>query len=156
MPKRAAVMVGYTEWAPERNWSRPMFGMEAAAELAFEALADAGVEKDEVDGLVFGGLQESPLFAPLAMAEYLGIQGHFGEVVDLGGATSAAMIVRAAMAIEVGLADKSVTMFQVANLAARTKTQNVYRKAIGLPPLPDLTTVTHDAPAVAEQVESED
>jgi acetyl-CoA acetyltransferase len=81
-----------------------MFGMEAAAELAFEALADAGVDKAEVDGLVFGGLQESPLFAPLAMAESLGIQGNFNEVVDLGGATSAALIVRAAMAIEVGLA----------------------------------------------------
>jgi acetyl-CoA C-acetyltransferase len=105
MPKRSAALVGYTEWAPERNWPRPMFGMEAAAELAAEALADAGVEKDEVDGIVFGGLQESPLFAPLAMAEYLGIRGRFNEVVDLGGATSAAMIVRAAMAIEVGLAE---------------------------------------------------
>jgi acetyl-CoA C-acetyltransferase len=105
MPKRSAALVGYTEWAPERNWSRPMFGMEAAAELASEALADAGIEKDEVDGLVFGGLQESPLFAPLAMAEYLGIRSHFNEVVDLGGATSAALVVRAAMAIEVGLAE---------------------------------------------------
>jgi acetyl-CoA acetyltransferase len=82
-----------------------MFGMEAAALLASEALADAGIEKGEVDGLVMGSLQESPLFAPLAMSEYLGIRGHFNEVVDLGGATSAAMISRAAMAIEVGLAE---------------------------------------------------
>ena len=50
MPKRSAALVGFTEWAPQRNWPRPMFGMEAAAELAAEALGDAGVEKDEVDG----------------------------------------------------------------------------------------------------------
>ena len=58
--------------------------------------------------------------------------------------------------VEVGLADKSVTTFQVANLATQTDSQNVYRASIGLPPLPDLTTVTHDAPAVAKQIESED
>ncbi len=104
MPKRSAALVGYTEWAPQRNWPRPMFGTEAAAELAASTLMDAGIEKDEVDGLVIGGLQESPLFAPLAMAEYLGIHSHFNEVVDIGGATSAAMVCRAAMAIEVGLA----------------------------------------------------
>jgi hypothetical protein len=49
-----------------------------------------------------------------------------------------------------------VTTFQVRYLAAQIRTQNVYREAIGLPPLPDLTTVTHDAPAVAKQIESED
>ncbi len=58
--------------------------------------------------------------------------------------------------IEVGLADKSVTIFQVKDLAMQTETQNAHRASIGLPPLPDLTTVTHDAPAVAKQIESED
>ncbi len=38
----------------------------------------------------------------------------------------------------------------------KTQRQNVHRESIGLPPLPDLLTVTHDAPAVAEQLESED
>ncbi len=105
MAKRSAALVGFTEWAPKRQWDRPMFGMEAAAELAAEALADAGFEKDEVDGLVIGGLQESPLFAPLALAEYLGIPSRFAEVVDLGGATSAGMVWRAAAAIEVGVCE---------------------------------------------------
>lgn len=62
----------------------------------------------------------------------------------------------AGQTIEVGLADRSVRTFQVTDLAMRTRTQNVYREAIGLPPLPDLTTVTHDAPAVAKQIESDD
>ena len=105
MGKRAAAMIGFTEWAPQRVWPEPMFGMEACARLAAEALADAGIEKDEVDGLVIGGLQESPLFPPLALAEYLGVEANFGEVVDIGGASSAGMIWRAAAAIEVGLCD---------------------------------------------------
>ncbi len=36
-------------------------------------------------------------------------------------------------------------------LAERMKKQNEYRNAMDLPPLPDLTTVTHDKPAVAGQ-----
>jgi acetyl-CoA acetyltransferase len=105
MGKRSAALVGFTEWAPQRKWDNPMFSMEACAKLAFEVLADAGLEKDEVDGLVIGGLQESPLFAPLALAEYLQIPVHFAEIVDIGGASSAGMIWRAAAAIEVGLCE---------------------------------------------------
>lgn len=105
MGKRSAALVGYTEWAPQREWPNPMFGMEACAMLAAEALADAGLEKDAVDGLVIGGLQDSPAFAPLALSEYLGIASHFNEVVDIGGASSAAMVWRAAAAIEVGVCE---------------------------------------------------
>lgn len=112
MGKRSAALVGFTEWAPQRNWDRPMFGMEACARLAAEALADAGFEKDEVDGLVIGGLQESPMFSPLAIAEYLGIQTHFGEIVDIGGASSAGMIWRAAAAIEIGLCETVLVLVQ--------------------------------------------
>jgi len=105
MGKRSAALVGFTEWAPQRKWDRPMFGLEACAQLAAEALADAGIDKGEVDGLVSGALQESPLFAPLALAEYLRIQTNFSELVDIGGASSAGMIWRAAAAIEIGLCD---------------------------------------------------
>jgi len=112
MGKRSAALVGFTEWAPQRNWDEPMFGMEACARLAAEALADAGFEKGEVDGLVIGGLQESPMFSPLAIAEYLGIQTHFGEIVDIGGASSAGMIWRAAAAIEIGLCETVLVLVQ--------------------------------------------
>ncbi len=82
-----------------------MFGMEAAAELSALALADAGIEKSEVDGLVMGAVGESPMFAPSAVAEYLGVRANFGEVVDLGGASPAGMVWRAAAAIEVGVCE---------------------------------------------------
>ena len=85
MGKRAAAIVGLTEWAPKRVWDEPMFTMEACARLAAEVLADAEVDKGEVDGLVINGLRESPLFAPSALAEFLGVRSNFNEVVDLGG-----------------------------------------------------------------------
>ena len=105
MGKNAAAIAGFTEWAPQRRWDEPMFGLEACARLAAEVLADAEVAKDEVDGLVMGGLPESPMFGPLALAEYLGVHSSFNEVVDIGGATCAGMVWRAAAAIEVGACD---------------------------------------------------
>ena len=48
MGKQAAAIAGLAEWAPQRIWDRPMFSMEAAAELSALALADAGIEKGEV------------------------------------------------------------------------------------------------------------
>ena len=105
MSLRKAAIAGLTEWKPERVWTRPMFTMEAMAELARELLDDTGIEKGEVDGLVIGGAMDSPMFAPSAVAEYLGVRSHFNEVVDLGGATAAGMIWRAAAAVQLGLCD---------------------------------------------------
>ena len=105
MGKRAAAIAGLTEWAPKRVWDEPMFTMEACARLAAEVLADAEVDKGEVDGLVINGLRESPMFAPSALAEFLGVRSNFNEVVDLGGATPAGMVWRAAAAIEVGVCE---------------------------------------------------
>jgi acetyl-CoA acetyltransferase len=48
---------------------------------------------------------ETALFAPATLAEYLGIAINFGEYVDLGGATAAGMIWRAAAAVELGICD---------------------------------------------------
>jgi len=105
MSLRTAAIAGLTEWKPERVWTRPMFTMEAMAQLASELLDDTGIDKEEVDGLVIGGAMDSPMFAPSAVAEYLGVRSNFNEVVDLGGATAAGMIWRAAAAVQLGLCD---------------------------------------------------
>jgi len=110
MGRNAAAIVGLVEWAPERVWSRPMFSLEAMAELAADCLADAGVDKSEVNGLLHGQVFESPMFGPSAVAEYLGIRSDFGEVVDLGGATAAGMVWRAAAAIEVGACETALVL----------------------------------------------
>lgn len=74
------------------------------AGLARDAIADAGLDKDQVDGLlltvpVFG----YSAFFPSVVADNLGLALGYFDVVELGGASSAGMIWRAAAAIEAGL-----------------------------------------------------
>jgi acetyl-CoA C-acetyltransferase len=101
-----AAIVGIAELAAVRKPDRPArFTTEQYALLAKAALDDAGLAADTVNGLVSHGIAESDMFAPATLSEYLGIPVNYGEVVDLGGATSAGMIWRAAAAIELGLCD---------------------------------------------------
>ena len=51
--------------------------------------------------------------------------------------------------VHIGANDYTVSEITFGELAEALKQQNIYRATIGLPPLPDLTTVTHDKPAVA-------
>jgi acetyl-CoA acetyltransferase len=101
-----AAIVGFVELAPTRKPSGPpRFAIEQWALLAAAALADAGLDATHVNGIVTNPIAESDKFAPATLAEYLGIPVNFGEVVDLGGATAAGMIWRAAAAVELGLCD---------------------------------------------------
>jgi acetyl-CoA C-acetyltransferase len=101
--------VGFAEWAPLRKWPEPMFTLEAFARLTKDALDDAGMELGEVDGiLTTAPVPESRMFAPSAVAEYLGIPASFAEIVDLGGASGAGMLWRAVTAIEAGACDTCI------------------------------------------------
>ncbi len=101
-----AAIVGIAEYKPERRSSRaPKFHLEQWTDLAKAALDDAGIHPSEVNGICANRLAESDSFAPSTILEYLGIPMNFGEMVDLGGATAAGMVWRAAAAIELGLAD---------------------------------------------------
>ncbi len=104
-----AAIVGIAEFAPVRKPDRTWMGMEAYAELGRLALEDAGMQLSDVDAMMTGYVAEaSPLFAPGHLAEYLGIESHFSEVVDLGGATGAGQVLRAAMAIETGMCETAL------------------------------------------------
>src|SRR5262245_29523824 len=95
-----AAIVGITELPAARKPASPArFTIEQYALLAKAALDDAGLPASVIDGLVTHGVAESEMFAPATLSEYLGIPVNYGEVVDLGGATSAGMIWRAAAAI---------------------------------------------------------
>lgn len=101
-----AAIVGAAQYKPEKYQTAPqMFHLEQVADLAHQALQDAGLHKDDLDGLVINGPQfhEASVFVPAMAAEYLGIEVNFAEVVDLGGCTAVGQIWRAAAAIELGL-----------------------------------------------------
>lgn len=102
-----AAIVGYVELPPERlNKAGPApFLLEQWAELAAAALADAGLPGESVNGIVTSHIGESEIFVPSTVAEYLGVDANFAEILDLGGASAAGMVWRAAAAIELGLCD---------------------------------------------------
>ncbi|MGN7779109.1 thiolase family protein [Mycolicibacterium sp. 22603] len=99
-----AAIVGFHELPATRKPAGVAeFTIEQWARLAAAAVADAGLSVQQVDGLVTCGVMESQLFVPSTVAEYLGLAVNFAEIVDLGGASAAAMVWRAAAAIELGL-----------------------------------------------------
>jgi acetyl-CoA acetyltransferase len=110
-PGRAAI-VGAAEY-PARRFSDPYTttSLEQAADLTLIALEDAGLTLRDVDGLSVRGVYVSDHFVPATVAEYLGVLIGFGDTPDLGGATAAAMVGRAAMAIERGLASVVVCVY---------------------------------------------
>jgi acetyl-CoA acetyltransferase len=101
-----AAIVGIAELPAQRRPTRaPLFTLDQYAVLAKLAIEDAGVDPGHVNGLLTHGVAESAMFAPATLCEYLGLALDFGERVDLGGATSAGMIWRAAAAVELGICD---------------------------------------------------
>lgn len=106
-----AALVGAAQYKPEKYSTAPrMFHLEQVADLATQALDDAGLSLADVDGLITMGPQfhEASCFVPAMAGEYLGVRLNFAEVVDLGGASSVGMVWRAAAAIELGLCDTVV------------------------------------------------
>lgn len=100
-----AAIVGIVELPAEKRSSRALFTLDQYALLAKMVTDDAGVDPGRVNGLLTHGVAESAMFAPATLCEYLGLALDFGERVDLGGATSAGMVWRAAAAVELGICD---------------------------------------------------
>jgi acetyl-CoA acetyltransferase len=101
-----AAIIGIAELPAEKRPTRaPLFTLDQYALLAKMVIDDAGVDPAEVNGLVTHGVAESAMFAPATLCEYLGLAMDFGERVDLGGATAAGMVWRAAAAVELGICD---------------------------------------------------
>lgn len=101
-----AAIVGIVELPAERKATRPpMFTLDQYMQLAALVVDDAGIEPSHINGLVTHGVAESAMFAPATLSEYLGVPLNYGERVDLGGASAAGMVWRAAVAVELGLCD---------------------------------------------------
>ena len=96
-----AAAIGIAELKP---WKEPPPGvtpLKLMAQLTADVLADAGLEKSDLDGLLVGMPFADPgMIYPASLAEVLGINPRMLNVVDIGGASAAGMIWRAAAAID--------------------------------------------------------
>jgi acetyl-CoA acetyltransferase len=80
--------------------------MELCIQAAMGALEDAGLRKDEVDGLVGCNAMAQPmLYQAEALAEYLQIFPRYCMAVGAGGGTTFSILHHAASAIATGMAD---------------------------------------------------
>ncbi|MDO3636483.1 thiolase family protein [Mycolicibacterium arseniciresistens] len=117
-----AAIVGIAELPAQRKQTRPeLFTIDQYAALAAMVSRDAGLDTAVINGIVCHGIAESAMFAPATLSEYLGLPIDFGERVDLGGATSAGMVWRAAVAVELGLCDAVLAVVPGSTMLPRSQ-----------------------------------
>lgn len=101
--KGKAAISGFAEMAPQKG-AGDITPLGIIANMAREAIADAGLEKNDIDGLLTGwALSDYSVLFPSVVADYLQIQPKYFNQVELGGASAAGMVWRAAAAIEAGM-----------------------------------------------------
>jgi acetyl-CoA C-acetyltransferase len=100
--KGVAAITGYAEIGPTKTPGLTPLAM--SAQLAREAVLDAGFEKNDVDGLITTTPHSTySLYWSTVVGQSLGMNLRYFDTVDLGGASGAGMIWRAAAAIQAGL-----------------------------------------------------
>ncbi|MBZ9942313.1 thiolase family protein [Mesorhizobium sp. BR1-1-13] len=105
MSQAKGAIVGIGELKPQRLTSS-VTTLEMIAEVARLAVFDAALEPAAIDGLLVGPqVGETPQHVPATIAEYLGLAPTMANVVDLGGASGAGMVWRAAAAIATGMCE---------------------------------------------------
>lgn len=74
------------------------------AEAALGALADAGLTKDDIDGVLCAySFTEPHLMLSSVFCEYMNIQPKFNAAIEVGGATACVMVMQAAALVEAGI-----------------------------------------------------
>ena len=100
------------------------------AEAAHNALNDAGLSKNDVDGLFTAG------FSTLATAEYLGIQPNFTDNTSVGGSSFVIHVAHAVAAIRAGYCEVALITHGQAGRSTRGR----------VPGDPNLPTAQYEAP----------
>ncbi|HTT75587.1 MAG TPA: thiolase family protein [Candidatus Binataceae bacterium] len=104
--KGKAAAIGIAELKPWKEPPPDITPLSLMARLTAEAIADAGLEKKDIDGFLVGMPFADPgAIYPASAAEVLGINPRMLNIVDIGGASPAGMIWRAAAAINAGMAE---------------------------------------------------
>lgn len=115
-----SAIVGINELKPVR-YSDGETTLSLIAKSVIGAIEDAGLSKEDIDGLLVGPqVGETPQHVPATVSEYLGIEPTMSNTVDLGGATGPGMIWRAAAAIEAGMCETVVCVLANKNEKGET------------------------------------
>lgn len=106
--------------------------LQIQAEAVKMALADAGIEKHEVDGLFVAGTWGIPgpgSMQTITLGEYLNIQPRYSDSTQIGGSSFEAHIGHAAAAIKAGLCNVALIVY------GSTQRSEKSRSLIGRPPI---------------------
>ncbi len=101
--KGKAAAIGIGELKPVKE-PGDLTALGLMTEVSAEAIADAGLEKKDIDGFLVGmPFADAGMLYPASAAEVMGLAPRMLNVVDIGGASPAGMIWRAAAAIDAGM-----------------------------------------------------
>jgi len=102
--KGTAAVVGIGELKPTREAPPEATALGLMSNAAAEAIADAGLETKDIDGFLCGmAFADAGMLYPASVAEVMGINPRMLNQVDIGGASPAGMVWRAAAAIQAGM-----------------------------------------------------
>lgn len=114
---RKTAIVGVAESDIGRVPHKSKFQLSAEASKA--ALDDAGLTKDDVDGVFTTIITEGGQFSSMAMAEYMGIRPRYTDSTSIGGSSFVAYVEHAAMAIATGLCEVALICHGSTNISDR-------------------------------------
>ncbi len=102
--KGSAAVIGIGELKPTKDAPPDATALGLMSDAAAEAIADAGLETRDIDGFLCGmAFADAGLLYPASVAEVMGISPRMLNPVDIGGASPAGMVWRAAAAINAGM-----------------------------------------------------
>jgi len=128
--RNKAAAIGIGELKPTKE-PGDATALSLMARVSAEAIADAGLEKKDVDGFLTGVPFSDPgMIYPGLAAEVLGISARMLNIVDIGGASPAGMFWRAAAAIDAGMCNAVLCVVADLNAAGdhRPPTVSVMRE----------------------------
>ena len=102
--KGVAAVIGIGELKPTREAPPEATALGLMSSAAAEAISDAGLETKDIDGFLCGmAFADAGMLYPASVAEVMGINPRMLNQVDIGGASPAGMVWRAAAAIQAGM-----------------------------------------------------
>ncbi len=121
----AAAIVGVAD-AVSPTGELELTGRALEAAMVAEALADAGLTLDEVDGVCHAG-------SSMQLAEYLGIHPRFTDSTMTGGSSFEVHAEHAAAAIAAGLCEVVISVYAATPRSDRTRQRKVARPTLAGP-----------------------